>query len=85
MRPEQLRIARDGVTAQVILIEALGAETLVHCAIGQDRLILRDGHGSRLKLGQTLCLDAEVEAVVFFDAAGRTMAREIAPALTVVE
>ena len=85
VRPEQLRIARDGVTAQVILIEALGAETLVHCAIGQDRLIFLDGHGSRLKLGQTLCLDAEVEAVVFFDAAGRTMAREIAPALTVVE
>ena len=85
VRPEQLRIARDGVGAQVILIEALGAETLVHCAIGQERLILRDGHGSRLKLGQTLCLDAEAEAVMFFDGAGRTMARAAAPALSVVD
>jgi sn-glycerol 3-phosphate transport system ATP-binding protein len=85
VRPEQLRVAREGVAAQVILVEALGAETLVHCAIGPERLILRDGHGSRLKLGQTLCLDAEPEAVVCFDGDGRAMGQATAPALAVVE
>ena len=80
LRPEQLRITREGPQARVILIEALGAETLVHLALGDARLILRDGHGSLLTLGQTLCLGADPDAVRFFDHAGRTM-DPVAPAL----
>jgi sn-glycerol 3-phosphate transport system ATP-binding protein len=73
VRPEQLRIAREGAEAEVILIEALGAETLVHLAMGDARLILRDGHASRLKPGQTLHLGAEATAITFFDPAGRAI------------
>jgi sn-glycerol 3-phosphate transport system ATP-binding protein len=83
VRPEQLHIAREGVATEVILVEALGAETLVHCAIGEARLILRDGHASRLKLGQTLFLDADAQSVVFFDGAGRTIDRGETPALSI--
>ncbi|MBF9046856.1 sn-glycerol-3-phosphate ABC transporter ATP-binding protein UgpC [Rhodobacterales bacterium LSUCC0031] len=85
LRPETLRIGRDGIAARVILVEALGAETLVHLAIDTDRLILRDGHASRVRQGDTLRLDADADAVLFFDAAGRAMVRGETPALSMVE
>ncbi|MEQ8366082.1 MAG: sn-glycerol-3-phosphate ABC transporter ATP-binding protein UgpC [Roseicyclus sp.] len=73
VRPEMLRIARNGPEADIVLVEALGAETLVHLRIGEDRLILRDGHGSRLQAGQTLRIETDAAAVQFFDKAGRTL------------
>jgi ABC-type sugar transport system ATPase subunit len=73
VRPEQLRIGRDGIEAEVTLVEALGAETLIHLRIGADRLILRDGHASRLQAAQTLRLNADADAILFFDANGRSM------------
>jgi ABC-type sugar transport system ATPase subunit len=85
LRPEQIRIGRDGIAAEVKLVEALGAETLVHLAIGDDRLILRDGHASRLKPTQTLQITGDAEAVHFFDPAGRSMARGPQAALSLVE
>ncbi|MDG3042937.1 sn-glycerol-3-phosphate ABC transporter ATP-binding protein UgpC [Roseicyclus marinus] len=85
VRPETLRIGREGPEATVVLVEALGAETLVHLAIGEDRLILRDGHASRVREGDSLRLFAEPEAVLFFDGAGRAMSRGTAPALSAVE
>jgi len=85
VRPEQLRIGRDGPEAEVMLVEALGAETLVHLRMGEDRLILREGHASRLKPAQTVRLESDAEAVSFFDVAGRTMVRGHKPAFTVVE
>ncbi len=85
VRPEQLRIGREGVEAEVMLVEALGAETLIHLRIGADRLVLRDGHGSLLKVAQTLRLEAEAEAIRFFDTQGRSMVRAGKPALSVVD
>ncbi len=75
VRPEMLRIAREGPEAEVMLVEALGAETLVHLRVGTDRLILRDGHGNRMKAGQTLRIESDTEAVRFFDKTGRAMKR----------
>jgi sn-glycerol 3-phosphate transport system ATP-binding protein len=85
VRPEQLRIGRDGIEAEVMLVEALGAETLVHLRIGEDRLVLRDGHGSRLKASQTMRIETDPEAVTFFDVAGRSMARRTHPAFSAVD
>jgi sn-glycerol 3-phosphate transport system ATP-binding protein len=85
VRPETLRIGREGPEAEVVLVEALGAETLVHLRMGEDRLILRDGHASRVREGDSLRLYAEPETVLFFDQAGRSMARHAQPALSVVE
>uniref|UniRef100_UPI003F6BD51D TOBE domain-containing protein n=1 Tax=Roseicyclus sp. TaxID=1914329 RepID=UPI003F6BD51D len=82
---EQLRIAREGAAAKVTLIEALGAETLVHLRLGADRLILRDGHASRLRIGDSIQIDADPQAVMFFDAAGQTMSRPAQATLRVVE
>jgi sn-glycerol 3-phosphate transport system ATP-binding protein len=85
VRPEQLRIGREGPEAEVMLVEALGAETLVHMRMGEDRLILREGHGSRLKAAQIVHVETDAEAVQFFDVAGRTMSRSARAALSVVD
>jgi ABC-type sugar transport system ATPase subunit len=85
VRPEALRISREGPEARVALVEALGAETLVHLRLGEDRMILRDGHGTPLREGHMLRLAAEPEAVMFFDAEGRAMERGSQPALRVVD
>jgi hypothetical protein len=75
VRPEMLRIARDGPEAEVILVEALGAETPVHLRIGAARLILRDGHGNRMKASQTMRIETNTEAVRFFDKTGKALRR----------
>jgi len=85
VRPEQLRIGRDGIEAEVMLVEALGAETLIHLRIGAERLVLRDGHGSRIKVAQSPRLETDPGAIVFFDTAGRVMTRSAKPALSVVD
>ena len=73
VRPETLRITREGPEADMMLVEALGAETLIHLRLGEERLILRDGRGSLLKEGGRLHIGADAEAVTFFDAEGRAM------------
>jgi len=85
VRPEALRIAREGPEAEIMLVEALGAETLIHLRLGEQRAILRDGRGSLLKEGGRLRIGADAEAVTFFDAEGRTMAPDTRPALSVVD
>jgi len=40
----------------------------------QGHLVMRDGHGSLLKVGQTLTIEADADAVQFFDVSGRAMA-----------
>jgi ABC-type sugar transport system ATPase subunit len=85
VRPEALRITREGPEAEVMLVEALGAETLIHLRLGEERVILRDGRGSLLKEGGRLHIGADAEAVTFFDADGRAMAPEARPALSAVD
>jgi ABC-type sugar transport system ATPase subunit len=86
VRPEALRISREGPEAEVMLVEALGAETLIHLRLGEERVILRDGRGSLLKEGGRLHIGADAEAVTFFDGDGRAMSAEArSPSLSVVE
>jgi len=85
VRPEQLRIGRDGPEAEVMLVEALGAETLVHLRMGEDRLILRDGHGSLMRVAQSPRIETDPAAVLFFDQSGRAMTRSPRPALSAVD
>ena len=73
VRPEMLRIARKGTEAEVMLVESLGAETLVHLRVGADQLILRDGYGNRMEPGQTIMIESDAGAVRFFDKTGRAM------------
>jgi ABC-type sugar transport system ATPase subunit len=84
VRPEALHIAREGPSGDVILVEALGAESLIHLRMGEDRMILRGGHDSRSVEGQTLHLGVDAEAITFFDADERAM-DNARPALKVVD
>jgi len=84
IRPESLRIARDGPEGEVMLVEALGAESLIHLRVGGDRMILRASHETRASVGQTLSFAAEGGSITFFDAQERAMENG-APALRVVE
>ncbi|MCU4653382.1 sn-glycerol-3-phosphate ABC transporter ATP-binding protein UgpC [Roseibacterium sp. SDUM158016] len=84
VRPEALYISREGPSGDVILVEALGAESLIHLRMGEDRMILRGGHDSRTVEGQTLHIGADSGAITFFDGNERAMENG-APALRVVE
>ncbi len=84
IRPEALRIARDGPEGEVMLVEALGAESLIHLRVGGDRMILRASHETRAAVGQTLSFAAEGGTITFFDAEEQAMDNGT-PALRVVE
>jgi sn-glycerol 3-phosphate transport system ATP-binding protein len=84
IRPESLHVSREGPTGQVTLVEALGAESLIHLRVGEDRMILRGGHDSRAEAGQSLTFGAESGAVTFFDRHERAM-EPGRPALRAVE
>jgi sn-glycerol 3-phosphate transport system ATP-binding protein len=78
IRPEALRGDGDGPPARVILVEALGAETLVHVDLAGARLILRAGHLSSLREGDTLSLACAPDAVTFFGEDRRTLRQDAA-------
>ncbi|MFW5654371.1 MAG: ABC transporter ATP-binding protein [Roseicyclus sp.] len=84
IRPEALHISRDGPSGDVMLVEALGAENLVHLRLGGDRMILRAGHDMRAGPGQTVSVGAEAGAVTFFDGDERAMENGT-PVLRVVD
>jgi sn-glycerol 3-phosphate transport system ATP-binding protein len=73
VRPEALEIASDGPRAKVGLIEALGAETLVHLRIGSDNLILRTGHINGLTEGMEIGLSHSSFGMTFFDESKRAI------------
>jgi sn-glycerol 3-phosphate transport system ATP-binding protein len=73
IRPEALHISREGPAGEVVLVEALGAESLLHLRVGGDRMILRGGADSRVTEGQTLHFGADRDGVTFFDANERAM------------
>ena len=79
VRPEALRPAATGAQVRVALVESLGAETLVHLRLGDDRVILRAHAGHGLREGQDIALAAEPGAFILFDGQGRAMPAQPAP------
>jgi TOBE domain len=76
IRPEHLRIARDGqgVSATVEVVEIAGDLTFLHLQAGDDRLILRAGPDSRPPVGARLRVEAPPERCYVFDAdSGNTL------------
>jgi len=81
IRPESLRLAHDGPEGTVTLVEALGAESLIHLRMGEDRVILRAGHeGTHVQEGQTVHLGGDADAVTFFNREERTISPVMAAA-----
>ena len=63
-----------GSQAQVDLVEALGAETLLYLSNGQGlQLVLRQSARSVLHSGQSVGIDLQFDCAHFFDAQSRSL------------
>jgi multiple sugar transport system ATP-binding protein len=75
LRPEdiQIRAAGDGqLQGTVELVEALGAETLIHVATSTGaRLVARQNSRTRLQPGNPVGLSIDTDAAHLFDGQGR--------------
>jgi multiple sugar transport system ATP-binding protein len=75
VRPEGLRISADGsISAVVTIVEMLGAEAHVICALpDQTRLVIRqDNERARPQRGETISVSVEPGAIHLFSAAAGT-------------
>jgi multiple sugar transport system ATP-binding protein len=68
IRPHDLRFARDGIPAEVEIVEPMGSETFVHCRLADDSMIVVriEGHGPQA--GEPVHLALDPEAVHVFNA-----------------
>lgn len=73
IRPEAFEIDPNGSNADVILVEALGAETLTHLRLGQDRLIMRSGSEDKIEEGEKIGLSWKTGSMAFFDENGQAL------------
>jgi len=78
IRPEDLRLTAPGagqISAQVELIEALGAETLVYLRTPRAaQIVLRQNSRTTLAAGDQVGVDIELGHLHWFDDAGRLLA-----------
>ncbi|MFL9926948.1 sn-glycerol-3-phosphate import ATP-binding protein UgpC [Herbaspirillum lusitanum] len=68
IRPEHLHIGGSGIMLDVELVEALGAELLVHARCGTQMLVLRCAAGLEVQSGQRISAGFDAGAVHWFDA-----------------
>jgi len=73
IRPEFLHIAESGPAAGIALVEVLGAETLIHLRMGEDRLILRRATEHGPHEGDAVHLSADAHAITWFREDGRAI------------
>jgi multiple sugar transport system ATP-binding protein len=76
MRPEALHVCAQGQGAlkgRVTLVEALGADTLIHANVGSVPLVARQNTRSTLRAGDAIELDVDLQAIHRFDAKGATL------------
>lgn len=67
IRPEDLHLSDRGVPVQVEAIEYLGADNLVDCRLGSQRLTARLQHRQEVAEGRTIRLRWSTEAVHLFE------------------
>jgi len=75
VRPEALARGKTGPEGKIFLVEALGAEMLVHLDVGHERVILRAGLSDKLREGDRLPLTTKAQAITFFDHEDRAMTK----------
>ena len=76
VRPEYVRVVRagDGIAGTVDLVESLGSDTLIHTRVGDHvPLVSRQGERTTLKLGDTVGVQIDPNALLFFDKQGRAL------------
>ena len=82
LRPEDLRLAAEGLETRVRVIERLGASTILHGNLTDGSAICAALDGLvRLRPGEVVHLAAAPEALHVFDAGGRALPRRAAPDL----
>ena len=68
LRPEDVRVTdREGLQAEVLTVEYLGADELVECRIGEERLVVRLQHRSAGAVGATVRLAWDPAHTHLFD------------------
>ena len=77
VRPEALRVHPGqglGAPARVELIEALGADTLIHIDVGGVPLVARQNERTALQAGDAVSVELDPSVLHFFNSEGRTVA-----------
>jgi multiple sugar transport system ATP-binding protein len=77
VRPEALRVHQGqgiGAPARVELIEALGADTLIHIDVGGVPLVARQNERTDLQAGDAVSVELDPAVLHFFNREGRTVA-----------
>jgi sn-glycerol 3-phosphate transport system ATP-binding protein len=69
IRPEDVMIADEGVSAHVINVEFFGADTVVACAVGTQFVTARVSGKAALTPGENVHLALRPDTMHFFDAA----------------
>jgi len=67
VRPEQLRLAGSAFDMEVVMVESLGADHLVHGRIGQQTLIVRAGPDANPGIGSRVGVAFDANAMHWFD------------------
>lgn len=67
IRPEHLHLGRPGLSLQVELVEALGAELLVHTRCGGQSMVIRCATGADVAMGQTVTAGFDAAMLHWFD------------------
>ncbi|RYX92065.1 MAG: ABC transporter ATP-binding protein [Comamonadaceae bacterium] len=73
VRPESITLG-GRVPATVRSVEYLGADLILHCAVGTEMLSVRTGGQAELAAGSQVMLDWPATAAHHFDAAGQRLA-----------
>ena len=76
MRPEAVRVRPAGqgaLAGRVELVEALGADTLIHVAVDGVNVIARQAERTTAVMGDQVGLDLDAAALHFFDGQGRAL------------
>jgi len=76
MRPETLHVKAAGqgaLSARVDMVEALGADTLIHLDVDGVALVALQSERTKAAAGDRVGLDLEPAALHFFDAKGRAL------------
>ncbi|MGH8807300.1 MAG: sn-glycerol-3-phosphate import ATP-binding protein UgpC [Noviherbaspirillum sp.] len=67
VRPEHLALGKAGMSLRVEMVEALGADVLIHADVGGQSLVIRAPAGIDVKAGESLTAGFDAASLHWFD------------------
>jgi len=67
VRPEHLELGKTGLSLQVEMVEALGADVLIHGLAGGQQMVIRAPAGAQVHAGETIEAGFDAAALHWFD------------------